>query len=72
VTCCVQYAYELKFVKDIAAATGIVLDPVYRYNNFFMRGIVSHILYASPSIRAKKYSLRLIIIAQKWMYLDMF
>jgi 1-aminocyclopropane-1-carboxylate deaminase/D-cysteine desulfhydrase-like pyridoxal-dependent ACC family enzyme len=30
---------ELKFVKDIAAATGIVLDPVYRCAilSFFMR-----------------------------------
>jgi 1-aminocyclopropane-1-carboxylate deaminase/D-cysteine desulfhydrase-like pyridoxal-dependent ACC family enzyme len=27
-------AEELKFVKDIAAATGIVLDPVYRCNAF--------------------------------------
>jgi D-cysteine desulfhydrase len=25
-------AEELKFVKDIAASTGIVLDPVYRCN----------------------------------------
>jgi D-cysteine desulfhydrase len=22
---------ELKFVKEVAAATGVVLDPVYRY-----------------------------------------
>jgi 1-aminocyclopropane-1-carboxylate deaminase/D-cysteine desulfhydrase-like pyridoxal-dependent ACC family enzyme len=27
---------ELKFVKDIAAATGIVLDPVYRCNTFLL------------------------------------
>jgi 1-aminocyclopropane-1-carboxylate deaminase/D-cysteine desulfhydrase-like pyridoxal-dependent ACC family enzyme len=29
-------AEELKFVKDIATATGIVLDPVYRYNIFLL------------------------------------
>lgn len=23
---------ELKFVKEIASVTGVVLDPVYRYN----------------------------------------
>ena len=28
-------AEELKFVKDVAAATGIILDPVYRCNKFF-------------------------------------
>jgi 1-aminocyclopropane-1-carboxylate deaminase/D-cysteine desulfhydrase-like pyridoxal-dependent ACC family enzyme len=27
---------ELKFVKDIATATGIVLDPVYRCNIFLL------------------------------------
>jgi hypothetical protein len=40
---------ELKFVKDIAVATGIVLDPVYRCNiilppshnilSFFTQGV---------------------------------
>jgi 1-aminocyclopropane-1-carboxylate deaminase/D-cysteine desulfhydrase-like pyridoxal-dependent ACC family enzyme len=29
-------AEELKFIKDIAAATGIVLDPVYRCNTFLL------------------------------------
>jgi 1-aminocyclopropane-1-carboxylate deaminase/D-cysteine desulfhydrase-like pyridoxal-dependent ACC family enzyme len=26
---------ELKFVKEVAAATGVVLDPVYRYAQYF-------------------------------------
>jgi hypothetical protein len=47
-------AEELKLVKDIAAATGIVLDPVYRCNTFLLCVALYLIfLHDSPSIQVK-------------------
>lgn len=42
-------AEELEFVKKIAAATGIVLDPVYRCDSFqlFLIEITGNVFYVS-------------------------
>jgi 1-aminocyclopropane-1-carboxylate deaminase/D-cysteine desulfhydrase-like pyridoxal-dependent ACC family enzyme len=36
-------AGALKFVKDVAAATGIILDPVYRCNTFHMFDLLKYL-----------------------------
>jgi hypothetical protein len=48
-------AEELKFVKDIAVATGIVLDPVYRYDTFLV--CVSSYLISYTLVLRKKYDI---------------
>lgn len=47
---------ELKFVMDIAAATGVVLDPVYRYSSLLCPFHITYELllqfFVFPFIRA--------------------
>lgn len=44
-------AEELKFVKEVATATGVVLDPVYRYAKSLVCCYFGHSLYLCKFVR---------------------
>lgn len=46
----INTAEELNFVKEIAEATGVILDPVYRYNKVIEAILEYRVVPTSSSV----------------------